>query len=123
MKESNIVEIIFFRSEEILGTSPLKNIRVSARKYYDNKLLYDVTYTINKEGLKLSPLCVKGLVVVMRFYFFGCSFMYGEGLNDDQTLPFLWVSFRKEKYIILRSQDMALIKCCVKLSADFSETR
>jgi hypothetical protein len=51
-------------------------------------LLYDATYTINKDGLRVTPSC-EGPGCRDAILFFGCSYMFGEGLNDDQTVPFL----------------------------------
>ena len=45
----------FEPSDEILGYAPKKDIRVSSREYHDSKLIYDVIYTINKEGLRITP--------------------------------------------------------------------
>ncbi len=46
-----------------------------------------MTYTIDSNGLRISPPVQKerrsGTVL-----FFGCSFTFGEGLEDDQTLPY-----------------------------------
>ena len=75
-------------SDEILGDVPKKNIRVSNIKLYNNKLVYDVVYTINKDGLRATPPCV-GSGCRDAVLFFGCSYTFGEGLNDDETLPFL----------------------------------
>lgn len=75
-------------SDDILGNAPKKNIKVSNIKYYDNKLVYDVIYTINKDGLRVSPPCV-GSGCKDAILFFGCSYTFGEGLNDDETMPFL----------------------------------
>jgi len=59
-------------SDEILGYAPRKNIRVSSLKYHDDKLLYDVTYTFDKEGLRTSSSC-EGPGCGDAILFFGCS--------------------------------------------------
>ena len=52
-----------------------------------DRLLFDVRYTNDSFGLRIGPpLSVerpKGTVL-----FFGCSYAYGEGLNDEATLPY-----------------------------------
>lgn len=50
----------------------------------DGAVLYDVVYTIGDDGFRLSELKHPG----SRINFFGCSFTFGEGLNDDETLPY-----------------------------------
>ena len=75
--------------DEDLGYVPVPNAKVnSAKKYFRNKLIYDVTYSIDKNGLRLGPPTndyTNGDCVV----FFGDSFTYGEGVNDHETLPYL----------------------------------
>jgi hypothetical protein len=73
-----------------LGWAPQAGIVVSQREFYRGDLLYDVTYTIGPNGLRISSpsgdhdapseaACI---------LFFGDSFTFGQGLNDHQTLPF-----------------------------------
>ena len=86
----------YFVSDDLLGYAPKKNVRVSVRKYRDDQLLYDATYTINKEGLRIAPP-FEGQYCKNSILFFGCSFMFGEGLNDDETMPFLVGELSKAK--------------------------
>jgi len=78
----------YYDLDDILGFAPKKNTSVSCRKYLDRRLLYDISYTINKDGLRAAPLC-RGIGCKNSILFFGCSFTYGEGVNDDETTPFL----------------------------------
>jgi hypothetical protein len=49
------------------------------------ELLYDVDYTIDPFGKRVTPVSGRG--PRERFaMFFGCSFAYGEGVEDDETL-------------------------------------
>ena len=79
----------YYQSDDILGYRPIKNtVKLSARRYYRDELLYDVRYTIGPDGLRQSmPFgdvnSPAGCVV-----FFGGSFTYGEGVNDHETMPF-----------------------------------
>ncbi|REF84700.1 hypothetical protein DES32_2812 [Methylovirgula ligni] len=45
--------------------------------------IYDVTYSIDRDHLRQTRSCASGPTVG----FFGCSFTFGEGLNDADTLP------------------------------------
>jgi hypothetical protein len=50
------------------------------------QVVYDVNYTVDQFGRRITPLSAPG--PRDRFaLFFGCSYTYGEGLNDDETLP------------------------------------
>lgn len=57
-----------------------------AWKAYDDVKVYDVTYTIGQNGLRVSPPCTGACE--RSLLFFGGSFMYGEGVNDHETLPY-----------------------------------
>jgi hypothetical protein len=46
-------------------------------------LLYDVKYTIDDNGLRTQGEAYRS----PRALFFGCSFTFGEGVADDETLP------------------------------------
>lgn len=72
----------FFVKDDVLGTVPVKGVRVHA-----TSTSYDVTYTIDSNGLRTAPLVQKdkhaGCIL-----FFGCSFTFGDGLQDNETLPY-----------------------------------
>jgi len=55
---------------------------VKARATYEGQLLYDVTYTIDAEGARVTPGSVDSgpTYIVM-----GDSYAFAEGVNDDQT--------------------------------------
>lgn len=73
---------VFYVKDDVLGTVPHKGIRVHA-----TSRSYDVTYTIDSNGLRIAPPVQKdkhaGCIL-----FFGCSFTFGEGLQDNETLPY-----------------------------------
>ncbi len=48
-----------------------------------NQLIYDVVYTISDQGVRVT----KGDPNGDTWLFMGCSLMFGEGVNDDETLP------------------------------------
>jgi len=56
--------------------------------------LYDVTYTIGDDGLRITPkyeLNELDQCIVI----FGGSFTLGEGLNDEESMPYLIGNFSK----------------------------
>ena len=77
----------YFRVDDLLGYSPNKNVTANAKKFYKDELLFNVNYTIDDKGLRQSPPldtaehhdCI---------LFFGCSMVFGEGLEDDETIPY-----------------------------------
>jgi hypothetical protein len=67
-----------------LGYVNKPNMTVSAikRSTKDGSILYDVKYSIDERGLrKTIPQNNNGVL------FFGDSFIFGEGLNDEETMP------------------------------------
>lgn len=73
---------------DILGYAPKSGNTIVSKKFKAEKLLYAVTYTIDDDGLRITPKfdfsSFKQCAV-----FFGGSFTFGEGLNDKETMPYL----------------------------------
>ena len=73
--------------DEILGWAPAKGMRTRETQFHHGRPVYDVTQTIDSNGLRISAPAGKappdGTVI-----FFGCSVTYGDGLQDDETLPY-----------------------------------
>ncbi len=74
------------RRDDILGYAPRKDTTRRARKYINDNLIYDVVISIDKNGLRISPPCQKDSKNAVLF--FGDSYTFGEGVNDNQTMPF-----------------------------------
>lgn len=78
----------FVQYDADLGARPLKDARVIAtRKCTDGSDIFQSRYTIDEHGRRVTP----GDETADRplfMLFFGCSFIFGEGVNDDQTLPY-----------------------------------
>jgi len=71
---------------QILGYAPRPGSRAHAVSYEGEHAVYDVHYTIGDDGLRISPPAGGAEQCVL---FFGCSFTFGEGVEDDGTMPFL----------------------------------
>jgi hypothetical protein len=72
--------------DDILGAAPLKGITARSTLAAGAATIYDVEYTIGSDGLRAPPSVLAdthGSVV-----FFGCSFTFGEGLDDEQAMPY-----------------------------------
>jgi hypothetical protein len=77
----------YFTSDAALGWAPLPGVRERATKF--NPLgaqLYDVTYTVGQNRFRIAPPASQTSAECILF--FGDSFTFGEGLQDDETLPY-----------------------------------
>jgi hypothetical protein len=73
----------YYVQDPDLGYAPRKNHVVETRKEFGNELIYDVKYTADSAGVRPTA----GNPLGRTWVFMGCSYTFGEGLNDDQTLP------------------------------------
>lgn len=58
------------------------------------QVIYDATYTIGDDGFRHTPQAQERHGE--RVYFLGDSATFGEGLDDDETLPFHWAALNPE---------------------------
>jgi len=72
-----------------LGSLPVPNSTTEFREFLDGRLIDDVTYRIDSSGLREIPSTVQGRP--HKVAFFGCSFMFGHGVENDQTVPYYFV--------------------------------
>ncbi|OFZ80907.1 MAG: hypothetical protein A2583_05605 [Bdellovibrionales bacterium RIFOXYD1_FULL_53_11] len=84
----------YFKDDWQLGAVPYKSHRVTAKKTIDERVLYDVVYTIDENGLRHTPIPSdkRNLAVL----FFGDSMTFGEGVNDNETFPAAFQSLTKK---------------------------
>ena len=79
----------FFIADDVLGYKPEGNKRIGHRSYGGDRLLYEVAYTVNDEGLRMaSPLASERGTALPCIAFFGDSFTFGEGVSDEHTMPY-----------------------------------
>ncbi len=78
----------YFVDNDILGYAPPKGVIVTSAKYHGKDLIYNVTYTINSYGLRISPPS-QGNKISDGVLFFGGSYTFGEGVEDYETLPYV----------------------------------
>lgn len=80
-------ENYFFKdSHGIIKPLPNGRYRSVSRRKKNGSLIYDVIYSIDKYSRRIAPALNKESRVNDAI-FFGCSFTYGEGLQDDQSIP------------------------------------
>jgi hypothetical protein len=76
----------FQGSDPVLGFRPKpEKTRIASRVLYDGNIVYDVTYTSLESGWRVTPQFPDAKTAIV---FFGCSFTYGEGLNDEESIPY-----------------------------------
>jgi len=75
-----------FRRNDALGyTHPIKRVITDTRQYRGRQL-YEAVYTLDDYGLRISPPYRADNHDFVLF--FGGSFTFGTGVNDDETLPY-----------------------------------
>jgi hypothetical protein len=85
----------FLAPDDLLGWAPPQATKAHAFKARSVGLfhgpvgvLFNVDYTIDSDGLRVAPPYRKDDLTGTAI-FFGCSFTFGEGLKDEETLPYL----------------------------------
>src|SRR5262249_13543248 len=68
-----------------LGYSLEPNQRAQARELHGQRVLFDVTYTIDGNGFRVVP--TSATLAQCRVAFLGDSFTFGWGLADAETMP------------------------------------
>ena len=81
-----------------LGYGPVPGRSVQAWKTVGRDRVYDVSYTIDEHGMRLTRGSKQGRGT---FLFFGGSFVFGEGLDDEETLPFFFSQQLGFRYNVL----------------------
>src|SRR3984957_12090935 len=77
------------RDEMGMGSQPVPNTTITFEESLGGQLINDVTYRFDGSGLREIPKAVQG--GPYKVVFFGCSYMFGHGVKDDQTLPYYFV--------------------------------
>ncbi len=73
-------------SDTLLGYRPNNNVFNSGKKIFLDTLIYNMAYHLDDHGHRVTP---DSLSTNKKFAaFLGCSFTFGDGLNDDETIPF-----------------------------------
>jgi hypothetical protein len=78
----------YYADHQVLGYCPVPGRESRAIKYHGSKLVYDVRYRIDSRGLRVSPPA-REPTACGRVLFFGGSVTFGEGVKDDQAMPYL----------------------------------
>jgi hypothetical protein len=77
----------FTHRDDLLGYAPFPNARVTAKKLYGDSVIYDVVYTTDRHGLRITaPPAADARECLV---FFGDSITFGEGVQDTEDFPYL----------------------------------
>lgn len=71
-----------------LGWAPVAATTATEKWWFDGEVIFDATYTIGANGLRISSPASDDAPMSPCVLFFGCSFTFGQGLEDHETLPF-----------------------------------
>ncbi len=87
----------FYNPDELRGytAKPLQHAR-SKLTTMDNQVIYDVFYSTDQYGLRVTP--PNDNPNSIPIVFFGCSFTFGDGVSDDETLPYVFQVGSKNEY-------------------------
>ena len=72
--------------DELLGWRAVRSRVAHATGHWGEQVIYDVAYSIDNAGRRREP--PHGADVEGCVFFFADSFAFGEGVNDDETLPY-----------------------------------
>lgn len=76
-----------YRADDILGYKPELNTHIYSIKKRNGETIYDVIYSTDEYSRRITP--VQNREGRDKYIlFFGDSFTFGDGVNDDETLPF-----------------------------------
>ena len=77
----------FSQKDELLGYKPRPNARMASKMKLKGREIYNVTYSTDAYSRRVTP--VRAVGQADKFIlFFGCSFTFGAGVQNDETLPF-----------------------------------
>jgi hypothetical protein len=79
---------LYFVRDDDLGAIPRKDFAATHVKTVNAVPIYNVTYTIDSNGLRIPPPH-DGPNVGRSILFFGCSYTMGDGVEDNETLPYM----------------------------------
>lgn len=93
----------YYIHDEIRGYAAASNAKKISKKMVGDKVLYDVVYTTNQYGLRVEPHDLAPSKNSLsndykNVVFFGGSFTFGEGVNDNEALPYLLEELSAGKY-------------------------
>jgi Glycosyl hydrolases family 16 len=87
----------YCRNSDTLGFAMLKNNVITSKEYFKDSLIYEVKYSTDENGHRITPP-IHANADTKSIVFLGCSFVFGKGLNDKESLPYIVQDSLKNKY-------------------------
>ena len=72
----------------------------SIKSASDGEIIYDVKYIINNEGFRLTPQKYELNKDTTIINFYGGSFTFGEGVNQDETIPAYFSNYSNDRIFV-----------------------
>jgi hypothetical protein len=76
----------YHQQSDLLGTVPVPKGRTRYLLRVNSQTFIDIVYTIDEQGLRRTP-SADSSAATETIVFLGCSFTYGEGVEDEETQP------------------------------------
>lgn len=87
------------KPSKYLGYTPVPDSTYHVKAVIKKRVIFDnIKYTIDKNGLRYTPSSNEGSNQCLLFL--GCSYTFGNGLNDNETLPYFVGEKTHHKYKI-----------------------
>lgn len=77
----------FYVSDRALGFKPRPNSQVTLAKRKRGEVVFEATYTVDDYSRRVTPSPQVTVEPKEALLFFGGSYTFGEGVNDDETMP------------------------------------
>ena len=79
-----------FQPDRLLGYKAIPDARIAAKKVNrkSGDLVYDVVYSTDSLSRRIVPGRKADQHPAGLIIYLGCSYTFGEGVNDDETMPF-----------------------------------
>jgi hypothetical protein len=79
-------------SDKDLGYKPKPNTTHTGTRTKDGQIIYSITYSTDANSLRITPIdSIKPRTKYAQFY--GCSMTFGEGVRNNETLPYYFAKF------------------------------
>lgn len=85
----------YFQKDELLGYKPKASAEISSILIEDKKTLYNVIYSIDMYHRRMTPAIQRESRTKFAL-FFGCSYTFGEGVENNETFPYYFSEFALE---------------------------
>jgi len=90
----------YFVDDADLGYAAKPSVRIQVSRLVGDRTIYDLTHTIDETGLRISPPVRTSPAPLGCLWFFGGSYTFGEGVEDDKTMPYRVGMKTKGAYVV-----------------------